>query len=87
MPYFRLPCQKAESLKEIIMSYQPEDEAPPRRRRRLDPLILDTLGVAELRDYIAELRDEISRVEADIDRKQSHRSAADAFFRPPPSAK
>jgi uncharacterized small protein (DUF1192 family) len=43
--------------------------------------VLDTLGIAELRDYIVELRDEIARVEADIDRKQGHRSAADAFFR------
>jgi uncharacterized small protein (DUF1192 family) len=29
------------------------------------------------------LRDEIARVEADIGRKNSHKSAADAFFRKP----
>jgi uncharacterized small protein (DUF1192 family) len=38
-----------------------------------------------MRAYIAELQAEIARVEADIARKQSHRSAADAFFRRPSS--
>lgn len=61
-----------------------EDEDAPRRKRiRLEKLILDTLSVEELRDYIGELKEEIVRVEADIARKQSHRSAADAFFRKP----
>lgn len=58
-----------------------EEDLPVRKRRRLEPLTLDSLGVEELRDYIGELRDEIARVEADITRKQGHRSAADAFFR------
>lgn len=58
-----------------------EEDPPVRKRRRLEPLTLDSLGVEELRDYIGELRDEIARVEADITRKQGHRSAADAFFR------
>ena len=58
-------------------------EARPRKIVRLEKLVLDTLGVEELRDYIAELRAEIARVEADIERKQGHRSAADAFFRRP----
>lgn len=60
-----------------------EDDAPPARRRRLDPLPLDSLGIDELRLYIDELRGEIARVEADIGRKNSHRSAADAFFKRP----
>lgn len=60
-----------------------EDEPPVRQRTRLEKLVLDTLGVEELRDYIGELRGEIARVEADINRKQSHKSAADAFFRKP----
>ena len=60
-----------------------EDDAPPRKRLRLERLVLDTLSVDELRDYIGELRAEIARVEADIDRKGSHRSAAEAFFRRP----
>jgi uncharacterized small protein (DUF1192 family) len=60
-----------------------EEEGPPRRRKRLEPLLLDPLGVEELRAYIAELQAEIARVEADIGRKHGHRSAADAFFRKP----
>lgn len=61
-----------------------EDEpAEPRRPARLTRLTLDSLSVEELHAYIGELREEIARVEADIGRKQSHRSAADAFFRRP----
>ena len=60
-----------------------DDDAPVRKRVRLGKPVLDTLGVGELRDYILELRDEIARVEADIVRKESHKSAADAFFRKP----
>lgn len=61
-----------------------EDEAAePRRQARLTRLALDSLSVEELDAYIGELRAEIARVEADIGRKQSHRSAADAFFRRP----
>ncbi len=60
-----------------------DDDLPPRKRVRLEKLTLDSLGVEELRDYIGELQAEIARVEADITRKQSHRGAADAFFRFP----
>jgi uncharacterized small protein (DUF1192 family) len=60
-----------------------EEEGPARKRVRLEKLVLDTLGIAELRDYIDELKVEIARVEADIERKQGHRSAADAFFKRP----
>ncbi len=60
-----------------------EDDAPPPRRRRLEPLPLDSLGIDELRLYIEELRGEIARAEADIGRKNNHRSAADAFFKRP----
>jgi uncharacterized small protein (DUF1192 family) len=60
-----------------------EEDAPPLKRRRLEPLLLDSLGIAELRLYIDELKTEIARVEADINRKNSHRSAADAFFKRP----
>jgi uncharacterized small protein (DUF1192 family) len=60
-----------------------DDDPPPRKRARLEKLILDTLGIEELRDYIDELREEILRVEADITRKGSHRSAAESFFRRP----
>jgi uncharacterized small protein (DUF1192 family) len=60
-----------------------DEDVPVRKRTRLEKLVLDTLGIQELRDYIGELRDEITRVEADIARKDSHKSAADAFFRKP----
>jgi uncharacterized small protein (DUF1192 family) len=60
-----------------------EDEEPVRKRTRLEKPVLDTSGIVELREYIAELKEEIARVEADIERKQGHRSAADAFFRRP----
>ena len=60
-----------------------EEDTPIRKPARLIKLPLDTLGVDELRNYINELREEILRVEADIARKQTHRSAADAFFRRP----
>jgi len=62
-----------------------EEEGPVRKRVRLEKLVLDTLGIVELREYIDELKAEIARVEADIDRKQGHRSAADAFFKRPGS--
>jgi uncharacterized small protein (DUF1192 family) len=58
-----------------------EEEGPVRKRTRLERIVLDTMGIEELRDYIAELKAEIERVEADIERKHGHRSAADAFFR------
>ena len=48
-----------------------------------DMLLLDSLGIEELRSYIDELRTEFARVEADIGRKNNHRSAADAFFKRP----
>ena len=57
------------------------DDEPLTKRRRLEPLLLDSLGIEDLRSYIDELRTEIVRVEADIGRKGSHRSAADAFFK------
>jgi len=60
-----------------------EEAAEPRRPARLTKLVLDSMSVEELGEYIGELRAEIARVEADIGRKQSHRSAADAFFRHP----
>ncbi len=58
-----------------------DEAAEPRRPARLTRLVLDSLSIEELNAYIGELREEIARVEADIARKQSHRSAADAFFK------
>jgi uncharacterized small protein (DUF1192 family) len=71
--------------KKESMTMVQEDDDRPLRRCRLEPLLLDSLGIEEMRDYIDELKAEIARVEADIARKQGHRSAADAFFRRPSS--
>lgn len=60
-----------------------EDEAPKRPPARLMALRLDPLGVEELAAYREELVAEIARVDAEVGRKQSHKSAADAFFRRP----
>jgi len=60
-----------------------DDDVPNKPKTRLQPLMLDPLGVAELRAYIEELRAEIGRVEADIARKETHRNVADGFFRRP----
>lgn len=60
-----------------------DDDLPRPKPARLATPVLDPFGVAELRDYIAELEAEIARVRAEIARKESHRSAADAFFRKP----
>ena len=57
-----------------------EDEPEP-KPRRVTPVPLDPLGVAELRDYIAELHVEIARAEAAITRKEGHRGDAERFFR------
>lgn len=59
------------------------DDEDARAKPRLQPMALDPLGVDELRGYIAELQAEIARAEAAIGRKQSHRDAANAFFRTP----
>ena len=60
-----------------------DEEMLPRPRARLERLTLDLLGIEELNAYIDELKAEIARVQADIGHKQSHRSAADAFFKKP----
>jgi uncharacterized small protein (DUF1192 family) len=63
-----------------------EDETPKKPAARLAPLPLDLLGLAELEAYREELRAEIHRVETEMARKESHRNAADAFFRHNPDA-
>jgi uncharacterized small protein (DUF1192 family) len=71
--------REAINTREVEMAV--EEDASPVKRRRLEPLLLDHLGIEELQLYIQELKAEISRVEADIGRKNAHRSAADAFFK------
>ncbi len=64
----------------------PEEDLPRPARRLITPPPLDLLGVEELNAYIADLESEISRVKQAIAAKQAHRSAAAAFFKPPPGA-
>jgi len=59
-----------------------DDEEGPKRAIRFEPAVLDGWGVQELRDYIAALEAEIARARAAIAARESHRSAAEAFFRP-----
>ncbi len=58
-----------------------EEDEPSRPRARLTPLPMDGMGVAELEAYIAELEAETARAKGAIERKQGHRSTAEAFFR------
>ena len=56
-----------------------EDLLPQKAKPK--PKILDGMGIAELEAYIAALEAEISRARAAIAAKQSHKGAADKFFR------
>ena len=56
-----------------------EDLLPQKAKPK--PKILDGMGIAELEAYIAELEAEINRARAAIAAKQSHKGAADKFFR------
>ncbi|MBP0464562.1 DUF1192 family protein [Roseomonas sp. PWR1] len=53
----------------------------PRKRQVLEKPRFDGWDVAQLQDYIADLKAEIARAEAAIAAGQSHRAAAEAFFR------
>ena len=52
-----------------------EDE--PEAEKKVD---LERLSVEELQERIEALKAEITACEAELDRKQSHKSAADALF-------
>ncbi len=58
-----------------------DEEVRPAKKRRLEPLLLDPLSVADLAAYIVELRAEITRAEAAIASKGSARDHADSFFK------
>lgn len=67
------------------MTYTDEDLPRP-AKKLLTPPVLDMLGVEELNDYIALLEEEIQRVKQAVSKKQAHRDAAAAFFKPKPGA-
>jgi len=56
------------------------DDLEPKKVKP-QPRELETLAVSELQDYIEQLQAEIARAQAVIDRKQNHRSGAEAFFK------
>ncbi len=55
------------------------DELEP-VKKRIEPLNLDTLSIAELEAYIAQLTSEIERTKAKIAAKKAHRDAASTIF-------
>ena len=52
-----------------------EDEPTPEKK-----LDLERMSVEDLNERIEELRAEIAACEAELEKKQSHKSAADALF-------
>lgn len=61
------------------MAFDLEDLDP--RNKRTKPVNLDEMSVDALKEYVSNLKAEIERVEAKIKAKQSHASAAAAFFK------
>ena len=57
------------------------EDAPKKPANMVIGENLDSVSVAELEHRIQALESEIVRVRAEIAKKQSSRSAADAFFR------
>ena len=49
-------------------------------KKKVEPLNLDTLSIAELEAYISRLSAEIERAKAKIAAKQAHRNAAGSIF-------
>jgi uncharacterized small protein (DUF1192 family) len=60
------------------MPIDTDDLEPP--KKRIEPLNLDALSIAELEAYIAQLTSEIERVKLKIAAKTAHRDAASAVF-------
>lgn len=56
-----------------------EDFEP--RKQKPKPKDLSSISVGDLEEYIAMLEVEIARTREEIARKQSHKSAAAAFFK------
>jgi uncharacterized small protein (DUF1192 family) len=51
----------------------------------LQPVILKDLSIRELQSRISDLKAEIREIEALISAKETSKSAADLFFKPPSS--
>jgi uncharacterized small protein (DUF1192 family) len=49
-------------------------------KKRIEPLNLETLSIAELEAYIGQLSAEIERVKTKIAAKKAHRDAAGTLF-------
>ena len=58
-----------------------EEPEGPRPTGRFTPLLLDRMGVEELRAYIEILRGEIERAEREIGKREAQKKAAEGFFR------
>jgi uncharacterized small protein (DUF1192 family) len=56
------------------------DDLDPRNKKKT-PLNLDDMNIEDLEEYVGALKAEIERVTAKIKAKQSHASAAAAFFK------
>jgi len=61
------------------MAFETDDLDP--RRKKSKPLNLDDMNIDDLEEYVLALKTEIERAEAKIKAKQSHASAAAAFFK------
>ena len=57
-----------------------EQDLEPRTKRQ-KPKDLDVMSMDALNEYIAGLEAEIARARAAIDAKQSHKAAAESFFK------
>jgi len=61
------------------MAFELDDLDPRNKKKTL--LNLDDMNIEDLQEYVAAMKAEIERVEAKIKAKQSHASAAAAFFK------
>ena len=61
------------------MAMDEQDLEPLTKRKK--PKDLDVMSVEALEEYIAELEAEIARARAAIAGKQSHKAAAESFFK------
>jgi len=56
------------------------DEDLDPKTKKSKPRNLDYMSVPELKDYIEDLKSEIIRAELNMNKKESHKSSAEAFF-------